>query len=180
MFKSFSRFTKSNSGMWFIVILIVLLVIWALMSYSNSKGSVMDNYTNSASTPPSQPQANTVAANAGSVSSMQAPMNQVTKNSGYALQPVANPTDLLPVDQNSKWGALNPITNVTPGTPFPTDLLQAANLIGLDTIAGTLRNANLDLRSDPIITKVNIGPWNNSTIEPDLARVPLELGCGQP
>lgn len=178
MFKSFSRFTKSNSGMWFIVILIALLVIWALMSYSNSKGNVMDNYTNSASTPPSQPPSNTIASTAGSVSATSSPVSATTN--GYALQPVANPKDLLPVDQNSQWGALNPITNVTPGTPFPTDLLQAANLIGLDTISGTLRNANLDLRSDPIITKVNIGPWNNSTIEPDLARVPLELGRGQP
>ena len=178
MFKSFSRFTKSNSGMWFIVILIVLLVIWAIMSYSNSKGNVMDNYTNSLDSPSMQP---TIASTAGSVSGVKPPTNTVAStNNGYTSQPVANPKDLLPKDQNSQWGALNPITNVPNGQAFPPDLLQAANLIGLDTIAGTLRNANLDLRSDPIIVKMNIGPWNNSTIEPDLARVPLELGCGKP
>jgi hypothetical protein len=56
------------------------------------------------------------------------------------------------------------------------DLLQAGYHIGLDTIGQTLRNPNLQLRSDPIITKADVGPWNHSTIEPDYARVPLELG----
>jgi hypothetical protein len=96
---------------------------------------------------------------------------------GYAGQPVANPQDLLPVDKNSQWAALNPVNNGNPQIP---DLLQAGNLIGLDTIGQTLKNANLQLRSDPIIPKKDIGPWNQSTYEPDLGRVPLELGCGQP
>jgi hypothetical protein len=41
-----------------------------------------------------------------------------------------------------------------------------------------LKNPNLQLRSDPIIPKKEIGPWNQSTYEPDLMRVPLEVGCG--
>ena len=60
------------------------------------------------------------------------------------------------------------------------DLLNAVSRIGLDTIGQTMKNANLQLRSDPTIAKQNVGPWNNSTYEPDLARVPLELGCGAP
>ena len=56
------------------------------------------------------------------------------------------------------------------------DLLQAGYHIGLDTIGQTLRNANLQLRSDPIIPKTVVGPWLQSTIEPDIARVPLEIG----
>ena len=97
-----------------------------------------------------------------------------TGASGYQLQPVANPKELLPKDQNSQWAALNPVNNSQPITP---DLLQAGNLIGLDTIGQTLKNANLQLRSDPVIEKQNVGPWNNSTYEADLGRVPLELGC---
>jgi hypothetical protein len=58
------------------------------------------------------------------------------------------------------------------------DLLQAGYHIGLDTIGQTLRNANLQLRSDPIIPKMEVGPWAQSTIEPDIARVPLEIGVG--
>jgi hypothetical protein len=58
--------------------------------------------------------------------------------------------------------------------------LSAGNLIGLDTVGQTLKNANLQLRSDPIIQKMNVGPWNNSTYEADLGRVPMEIGCGVP
>lgn len=94
---------------------------------------------------------------------------------GYSQQPVARPSDLLPQDQNSQWAALNPSAVSQGGMP---DLLQAGYHIGLDTIGQTLRNANLQLRSDPIIPKQEVGPWNHSTIEPDLGRVPLEIGVG--
>jgi hypothetical protein len=85
---------------------------------------------------------------------------------------VANPSSLLPDDTNSQWAGLNPTMN---SGAFP-DLLKAGYHIGLDTIGQTLRNANLQLRSDPIIPKSDVGPWSQSTIEPDIARVPLEIG----
>ena len=94
---------------------------------------------------------------------------------GYSAQSVASPQDLLPKDQNSQWAALNPVSQGNIAAP---DLLQAGYHIGLDTIGQTLRNANLQERSDPIIPKSSVGPWNQSTIEPDLGRVPLELGSG--
>jgi len=86
-----------------------------------------------------------------------------------------NPSELLPVDQNSEWAALNP-NSLSQGNVLMPDLLQAGYHIGLDTIGQTLRNANYQLRSDPYIPKSEVGPWNQSTIEADLARVPLELG----
>ena len=57
------------------------------------------------------------------------------------------------------------------------DLLEAGHHIGLDTIGQSLRNANQQLRSDPVISKVDVGPWHNSTIEADVTRIPLELGA---
>ena len=92
---------------------------------------------------------------------------------GYSAQSVVNPSDLLPTDVNSQWSTLNPINQ---GVTTP-DLLQAGYHIGLDSIGQTLKNPNLQLRSDPIIPKKEIGPWNQSTYEPDLMRVPLEVGC---
>ena len=59
------------------------------------------------------------------------------------------------------------------------NLLKAGQLSGIDTVGGTLRNANLQLRSEPPNPRSQVSPWLNSTIEPDLMRVPLELGCGQ-
>ena len=88
----------------------------------------------------------------------------------------ASPNDLLPDDQNSEWAALNPV-NMSQGNIIAGDMLQAGYHIGLDTIGQTMKNANLQLRSDPIIPKQNVGPWNQSTYEPDYARVPLEIGA---
>ena len=88
---------------------------------------------------------------------------------------VANPTDLLPHDVNSQWGDLNTLGKNSVNTP---DLLQAGYHIGLDTVGQTLRNANLQERSDPIIPKMDTGPWAQSTIEPDFGRTPMEIGMG--
>ena len=93
---------------------------------------------------------------------------------GYSDKDVANPSELLPKDDNSQWSSLNPVSQSNPQMP---DLLQAGYHIGLDTIGQTMKNANLQLRSDPVIQKGDIGPWNQSTIEPDLMRVPLEVGA---
>jgi hypothetical protein len=103
------------------------------------------------------------------------PSPAIPSASASATAPVSNPSDLLPHDVNSQWGELNPMSNDGVNTP---DLLQAGYHIGLDTIGQTMRNANLQERSDPVISKSNIGPWNQSTIEPDLARTPLEIGVG--
>ena len=83
-----------------------------------------------------------------------------------------SPSDLLPHDENSQWGEFNTLGK-SANTP---DLLQAGYHIGLDTVGQTMRNANLQERSDPVIQKTLVCPWNQSTIEPDLARTPLELG----
>jgi hypothetical protein len=50
--------------------------------------------------------------------------------------------------------------------------------MGIDTIGNSLRNANLQLRSEPANPQANVGPWNNTTIAPDTMRVPLEIGQG--
>jgi hypothetical protein len=92
-------------------------------------------------------------------------------------KPIAAPNDLMPSDANSQWSALNPV-NMNQGNILAGDMLQAGYHIGLDTIGQTLKNANLQLRSDPIIPKVDVGPWNQSTYEPDYGRVPLEIGYG--
>jgi hypothetical protein len=89
---------------------------------------------------------------------------------------IASSSELLPTDQNSQWASLNPV-NMNGGNIMSGDLLQAGYHIGLDTIGQTMKNANLQLRSDPIIPKIDVGPWNQSTYEPDYARVPLEIGA---
>lgn len=88
---------------------------------------------------------------------------------------IQNPADLLPKDTNSQWAQLNPVGK---GDLANINLLKAGYHIGIDTIGQTLRNANLQIRSEPPNPQINVGPWNLSTIEPDFMRPPLELGQG--
>jgi len=94
---------------------------------------------------------------------------------GATNMPVANPSDLLPRDTNNQWGSLNPAGS---GDLSGQNLLSATFLTGIDTIGNTMKNANLQLRSEPPNPQLNIGPWNQSTFAPDLMRTPLELGAG--
>ena len=49
-----------------------------------------------------------------------------------------------------------------------------ANKYGENTQGSSLRNANVQLRSDPPIERTVVSPWMNSTIDPDPYRLPLE------
>ena len=158
-----------------VIILIALIVLgFILVQYSSSKSLVLDGMDEGyGQAAPVQPPVVPPAHPTDSVD-VSAP---VQSQGGYTAQAVANPSDLLPVDSNAQWSALNPV-GMNQGNVLMPDLLQAGYHIGLDTIGQTLRNPTYDLRSDPIIPKQDVGPWNLSTIEPDLARVPLELGAG--
>jgi hypothetical protein len=158
------------------VILMGILVISVLFTiyYSSTKSLIIDRMEDG-SNPNKQP---SVKETSAQYVVAPPPAGPVANQAGaYVAQPVTNPSDLLPNDANSQWASLNPSAVSAGGMP---DLLQAGYHIGLDTIGQTLKNANLQLRSDPIIPKQNVGPWNNSTYEPDLGRVPLEIGgCPQ-
>lgn len=86
---------------------------------------------------------------------------------GMTKGAIANPSDLLPKDVNSQWASLNPITKGNVAIP---DLLQSGYHIGLDSVGQTLKNANYQNRADPVIERVNTGPWQQSSIEPDYTR----------
>jgi hypothetical protein len=88
---------------------------------------------------------------------------------------IQNPSDLLPKDTNSEWSQLNPSGK---GELANINLLKAGYHIGIDTVGQTLRNANLQIRSEPANPQLYVGPWNLSTIEPDFMRPPLEIGAG--
>ena len=172
-----SRFSKLLSGPTFLIIVIIIVLGFGIYTYSGSKSVSFDGfedngraYSPQASIPPTVSQSQPSPVDVSSISSSSSP-----SSGGYSAKSVANPSDLLPQDTNNQWSQLNPV--LSNNSQFP-DLLQAGYHIGLDTIGQTLRNPNYQLRSDPIIPKQEIGPWNQSTIEPDYGRVPLEVGQG--
>tara|TARA_Y100000992_G_C21227893_1_gene473871 strand:+ start:405 stop:1001 length:597 start_codon:yes stop_codon:yes gene_type:complete len=89
-------------------------------------------------------------------------------------QPVMDPKELLPSDSNNEW------SNIMPNNDLKNvGMLNAGHHVGINTVGSSLRNANLQIRSEPVIPQTNIGPWNNTTIEADNLRRPLELGAAE-
>ena len=168
-----------------VILFVGLYVISLLYNYATSKGSVggemMSGNANNAymkksaqgnssggAPRPSVEGGNEVFA---SVSGMSGQGGNV----GSCNKPKENPADLLPKDSNSQWAQLNPAGQ---GDLSNINLLKAGYHIGIDTVGQTLRNANLQIRSEPPNPQVNTGIWNQSTITPDFMRPPLELGQG--
>ena len=83
------------------------------------------------------------------------------------------PEELKPQDNSSLWAQVNPEGE---GSLKGRSFLQAGHHIGINTVGQTLRNANLQLRSEPPNPQVLVSPWNQTTIEPDVNRRPLEIG----
>ena len=167
-------------------VLIAIIVLYGLYMLSNnlmSKGSYGSEmmtqdrnkaYNNSSSPSgpqPAQESGNEVYSSVGGSSANGMGLPPSCSPNGSSQ----NPADLLPKDTNSQWAQLNPAGK---GDLANINLLKAGYHIGIDTVGQTLRNANLQIRSEPPNPQVNVGPWNLSTIEPDFMRPPLQLGQG--
>lgn len=81
--------------------------------------------------------------------------------------------DLLPKDANLKWAQINPSSI---GDITDKNFLTAGYHLGINTVGQSLRNANLQLRSEIPNPQVAVSPWLISTIEPDIRPVSFEIG----
>ena len=174
----------------FIALIGIVVLALAIAQYSGRKTNYSDGFDNGYSAPHNQASAapvnqgptQGVAVAAGeSVGQNEVyasvPNGSTTSTYGLAPMPSANknydPSELLPKDTNSQWAQLNPAGSAD----FKNvNLLKAGSLIGIDTIGSSLRNANLQERSEPPNPTSTVSPWMNTTIEPDLMRKPLEIG----
>ena len=86
------------------------------------------------------------------------------------------PEDLLPNDENKAIQEFNISKPVGEGILQGVNMLDSSYHVGVNTIGQSLRNANRQLRSEPPNPQVNVSPWMNTTIGPDLPRRPLEVG----
>ena len=87
----------------------------------------------------------------------------------------AKPEELLPKDEvSSEWARVNPMGK---GSLEFKNFLESGYHLGVDTQTSSLRNANVQLRSEPANPQVPISIFNNSTILPSDAanRRPLEI-----
>jgi hypothetical protein len=82
------------------------------------------------------------------------------------------PAELLPKDMNSIWAEQNPMG---PGSLKGKNFLSAGALIGVNTVGQSLRNANLQIRSEPPNPQVPVSIFLQSTIGPDISHRTLEI-----
>lgn len=83
------------------------------------------------------------------------------------------PQELLPADANSTWAQVVPAGQ---GSVGDSNHLTAGYHVGINTVGQTLRNANMQLRSEPPNPQMKVSPWMQSTIEPDTNRKAMEIG----
>lgn len=184
MFKNLLKNMKSH---YIISVIAVVILGYAIMQYSKQKGSLSDGFSGYAYDSSSNQESSKQMGNSGGARPAEpAGQNEVyasvsgMNSSNPGLPPsmkaaVANPSELLPKDTNSAWAEFNPAGK---GDLKNVSLLKAGYHIGIDTIGSSLRNANLQERSEPPNPTTSVSPWMNTTIEPDLMRAPLEIGCG--
>lgn len=81
------------------------------------------------------------------------------------------PTELLPVEGG--FADSNPAPQ---GQLSNRNFFESGHHPGLNTQSSTLKNANLQLRSDPLIPRRDVGPWHQSTYEADTNRRQFDIG----
>ena len=195
-----------SNHMVILTVVAALVLIYFVNNYSAQKGIIQSGMSNgsgihvtndvlNAVNAPNVPQTNRVAGNAASCCAPGAPAGPAAplgQNAGpagvagvktdmhglppsFTRQPVVDPKQLLPRDGNNQFSKMNPMGA---GDVANVSLLKAGYHIGINTVGQSLRNANLQLRSEPANPQLNVGPWNSSTIGPDFNRRPMEIGCG--
>ena len=170
-----SGFKKVFARKELVIAVVVLLIAAAILSYSNSKSFSMDGLADGQLTGSSYGAQTNLLAKEPTVLETSAQnvvgaKDPAALGNNYNMRPVNGVSDLLPNDPNSEWAKLNPGLNAG-ATP---DLLSPGQYIGINRTP--LRNSNLQYRSDPVIQRQDIGPWNQSTIDQDISRIPLEIG----
>jgi len=183
------------------IVLIVLaaLVLIALVNHYQTKQSTKssekfyDDVKQAASYGPQSPSAMPIYADenvmkADAVNPSKEMNNETYRSVDFNSQALPNDCfpkdrltadDLLPHDAaNSTWSQVNPAGQ---GDVQGQNFLTAGFNVGINTVGSTMRNANLQVRSEPPNPQIAVGPFNNSTITPDLLRSPFTINgsCGE-
>ena len=181
-------------------VLVSVALIYFINNYSASKGSVnegqqgarpdqlaggpaLGNPGAGAQAPPSAGK----GCNNGNYKATGAPGSRYASAQGMATnshglpsscnkQGSVDPSQLLPSGGNNAFSSMNPSCG---GDVKNVSLLKAGHHVGINTVGNSLRNPNLQIRSEPPNPMVKVSPWMQSTITPDTMRKPLEADCRQ-
>ena len=154
LLKSLKKFIKANH---IIAILGLFVLIVAINQFSNRKSNVTDNMSGAKGLRP--------------LAASGFPEGAVVDENTYAKVE----TSPAPPGANGGANGGNSVDTATPNDLLPNtgghsengSMLSAGHNHGIDTVGGSRGNANLQLRADPVIQKVDVGPWGQSTFEQD-------------
>lgn len=177
---SLDKMFKSLKNEHILGIVGLLVLLFALYNYSQNKNLFqmgMSAYTPTSSPASVTQQPSVIGASASTLyapfnGQSSVPVSNSATPPSSMNKPASNPSDLLPADSNSAWSSMNPGSDLK-----NVNLLNPTQLVGINTQGSSLRNANLQVRSEPPNPRMNTNcPWNISTIEEDKMRKPLEIG----
>ena len=175
MLKSLQSLLKQLTKNKIVMLIAAVCLGYALYNYSKGKGLTLSGMTNDVrvekDAEPQGGQQQTGPSVDGGADNYQ-PAHPQGENTDYgnadgmdtdtyglppscAKQQVVDPKELLPKDNNSEFSKLNPSGA---GDLMNVSLLKAGHHIGINTVGQSLRNANLQLRSEPPNPKMDVGP----------------------
>jgi len=179
---SISKLLKSNNLIFFVIALV--LMGFAVHSLGNRKNNMIDGLAGSRDLSPSdldtdsdtESELGQMDMSEGSAPRMSHKRTSVGSHAGPHAGPhagshlakpaksvdITDPKELLPKEKSDSF--------------HNRDLINAGRFISQQS--DVLRNANLQLRSDPPVGKAQTGPFNQTTIEPDKLRPQFELSGG--
>ena len=163
MFQSLQKAIKSHH---LLALLAVVIIAFAIYRYSSDKSSLKLGMATS----PSAVQSAEPSGENSMPSELEGSASVPAKMSGEK-QETLGASELLPSGGETEFSKVNPApAQGLMGQNF----LKAGQHIGVNTVGNTMRNANLQVRSEPANPQGNVGPWNQTTIAPNVMQRPLD------
>ena len=162
-----SGFSKFFTKQRVVILVIFLLLAFVLTSYASGKTELDMNmlknegYQNAV---PTEAFEGEVDPKLASATDSEADEPTEADAEGFSNIDVNSPSDLLPTNSGDS-SLVNSM--MTQDGQMPGNLLESGAHIGLPTTSSSMRNANLQLRADPVIPKKGGCWWGESTISPD-------------
>lgn len=157
LLKSMKKGLKNLDLSTIIVVSVCVIFVYMIYNYSTSKHFFSERFNHRSLSPAELESPNLPSPS--KEESEWAELGDVAPQDLQSAQNSINPRDLLPKNMNGKGCEMN--VSVDHGD------VKGVNFLPLPTVT-VERNANLSIRSDPVIPQTsNVGPWNLSTIERD-------------
>ena len=196
--KNLTKGGKNNKFLGLFILLVVIVLVGVIYRYNGQKGLLSDNMSNNPfsnvgnveqtksteqgaqqmnkqlDTSPQQGVKPVVTTDGEQYLNVNGLTSGTPPNNTCNNKPVMDPKQLLPNDNNNEW------SNIMPNNDLKNvGMLNAGHHIGMNTVGSSLRNPNLQIRSEPANPQIKVSPWLQSTIDPDVNRKALEIGgCG--